>query len=98
MKAFLKTPPRPAGHPATRKQDTRERKKRFDAAHVKGMAAIRRHDFKEVDEAIKEERAIIKEQAALLPSIQKAKKAKKKATFGTIPVARITAKKSKKKR
>ena len=59
-------------------EGTRERKKRFDAAHKKGMAALKRHDFAKVEEAVKEERAIIKEQAALLPSIPKPKKKAKK--------------------
>jgi hypothetical protein len=45
---------------------TRERKKRFDAAHAKGMKALHDGDYNALDEAIREEREIVKENARLL--------------------------------
>lgn len=46
---------------AALKKDTKARKKRFDAAHAKGMDALRSHDFVALDEAMAEERAIVDE-------------------------------------
>jgi hypothetical protein len=51
--------------PKTKKvvSDVKERRKRFAAAHEKGMRALRTHDYDALGEAIREERKLIEEQA-----------------------------------
>ena len=44
----------------------RQRRKKFAAAHDKGMRALRAHDYDALEEAILEERKIIEEQAMLV--------------------------------
>jgi hypothetical protein len=39
---------------------------RFDAAHTEGLAALHRHDFAALSEAVRREEAIIREQATLI--------------------------------
>ena len=73
-----KSSPLRAGDPVTPKNVravASERKKQFDAAHKKGMAALKRHDFRVVGEVIEEERRIIEEQAAIIDATR--------MTFGT---------------
>ena len=43
--------------------DVKDRRKRFAAAHEKGMRALRTHDYNALGEAILEERKLIEEQA-----------------------------------
>lgn len=43
------------------KKDTQARKKRFAAAHAKGMKALKEHDFPALDDALVEERTIVSE-------------------------------------
>jgi hypothetical protein len=42
----------------------RARKARFDAAHAKGMASLRAHDYDGFADAVEQERAIIDEESA----------------------------------
>lgn len=98
---LLRTRPLPPGARSTRDEKTRERKKRFDAAHEKGMDALRRGDYEALDEAVKEERQIITEQRVVIRAFSPRKKnpkATRKQAFKTIPVALIRRKKAKKKR
>ena len=80
---MLKTPASLTGDLSARKQNTaavRERKKRFDAAHAKGMKALKRGDMQALDEAVKDESRIIQEHVAATKNLipNKAKNAKKK--------------------
>jgi hypothetical protein len=80
---MLKTPPTSAGALSARKQEiaaVRQRKKRFDAAHAKGMKALSRGDMQALDEAVKAESRIIQEHVSATknPTLNKAKGAKKK--------------------
>jgi hypothetical protein len=46
------------------REETRARKARFDAAHAKGMAALKARDFDAMNEAIQEEKAAIRPRRA----------------------------------
>lgn len=46
------------------RERTRANKARFDAAHRKGMDALRRHDYATLGEAVAEESAAIDDQVA----------------------------------
>jgi hypothetical protein len=50
------------------RQHTRKEKARFDAAHRKGMDALRRRDLDALDEAITEEAAAIASMASGTPA------------------------------
>jgi hypothetical protein len=53
-------------------------KRRFDAAHRKGLRALERGDYNEFGEAITTERAVIDEFTHQKPEAQKRKAAKKR--------------------
>ena len=66
---------------ATRKRPAKvaaikQRTDKFMEAHRKGMAALRRHDFKTLETAIEDERQVILEQRKTIAAA--ARKAKKK--------------------
>ena len=58
--------------------DLRALKRRFDAAHQKGLRALRQGDYDQLGEAIATERAVIAEFTQQKPEAQKRKAAKKR--------------------
>ena len=56
---------------------SKQRKKRYDAAHAKGMTALHMRDYEALEEAILEERKIIQEQASALKAVSTPKPARR---------------------
>jgi hypothetical protein len=90
----------PAATPATRRKKTKKRatqlKTRFQAVHVKGMDALKRHDYNALGKAISEERNILQAQADLIDEQRKTAAAFARRLSATIRSTRGTKAKAKK--
>ena len=70
------------------KTRTKQLRVKFDAVHVKGMKALRQHDYATLGDAIAEERNILQAQADLIEEQRKTAAALSRRVSAIIPSMR----------